>query len=220
MIYKVTDLARDVRVVLDMNSLSTPLADFGDTDTLLVDEIIRSKLVDGVRMACLEAPVYMLGPGHTFVDTIGWHNKIGVGSGRVLLPTDFLRLITFKMSDWERAVTTPIGEDDEEYAMQHSKYGGVKGNPEDPVVAIVQYADGLCLEFFSCKAGESVKVSRARYLKDPSISTPEDGGEEGVDIPEMLHRSAVYYIAALVAEALGNNDLAAALRETGKTLFN
>lgn len=218
MVYKISDILRDVRIAIDENATSDTLVNLSDIDALTLDEIIRSKIEDGVRMVCLAAPVVMLGSGDTFVETIGWHKEIGIGSGRVILPKDFLRLITFKMSDWSHAVNTPISEDDPLYLVQTSKFKGVKGTPEMPVVALVQYADGLSLEFYSCKAGKDVELQRARYLKDPKITT--NNGVDGIEIPQLLERACIYYIASLATTEVGAAEKATSLQETAKQFMS
>ena len=47
--YKVEDFIREVRIALDRNMSSDALAALGDTDTLALDDIIRSKVMDSVR---------------------------------------------------------------------------------------------------------------------------------------------------------------------------
>lgn len=123
-----------------------------------------------------------------------------------------MRLITFKMSDWERAVTVPIAETDPRYELQSSRYAGIRGTPQKPVVAIVSEPTGLVLEFWSCTGGEEVKLQRGRYLPIPRIK------EEGIEICEKLRSAVVAQTASLVAQATGDTALAAALRDEAAAL--
>lgn len=202
MVYNVTDIKKEVKVVLDKNMSSTPLIDIGDIDALTIDEIIESKIVDAVRVVESNAPAYMLDKGKPFADSIGWDAEKGTGSGYVPLPDDFLRLISFQMSDWHRPVTEAITEESPQYAMQKSRFCGIKGNPEKPVAAITKWPIGLVLEFYSCTGGPSVAVKRARYISLPSIITTETGIRQ-IEICEKLKSAAIYYCAYLAAITLG-----------------
>ena len=144
--YSVEELVKEVRVALDENATSEQLRGFGDSETLTLDAIIESKIEGAAKVIELNAPFHLLDGGEGFCDSenpsadnsVAWASgEVGIGYGIAKLPDDFLRLVSFKMSDWDYAVTTAITEDDPRYAMQHSRYGGIKGNPQRPVVAVV-----------------------------------------------------------------------------------
>lgn len=200
--YTVEELKREVRVALDQNKSSEPLSALGDIDTLTLDEIIESKLETAARMVELSAPYYLLGKGKVLDGGVSWMGRAGEGPGYMALPDDFLRLVTFQMSDWRRAVTEVITEDDPRYAMQYSRYPGIKGNPQKPVAAIVKHPMGLVLEFYSCTAGTGVKIKRATYIPIPKIY----GGK--ISISEKLKPAVVYQSAVLTALTI--NDTASA----------
>ena len=81
MVVQADDMARDVRIAVDMNHESAPLFAEGDSDTLGFDEIIRAKLADAIRMVEMEAPLWMLEQGHQFGEGVTW-----VGAARGGLP--------------------------------------------------------------------------------------------------------------------------------------
>ena len=87
----------------------------------------------------------------------------------MILPSDFMRLVAFRMSDWKRTIFDPIKETDPEYGKQSSKWKGICGSPEKPVVAIVHRSEGKVLEFFSCKDNPSVYVLHHRGFSNPSF---------------------------------------------------
>ena len=203
--YNVSDLKRDVRVTLDLNKTSTALANLGDVDTLSLDDIIESKIAPAARIVETAAPVYLLDEGEPFGESIGWDSEPGYGSGYVVLPRDFMRLVSFRMSDWDRAVTAAITEDDPLYAQQRSRYVGIRGCPERPVVAIVNRPVGMVLEFYSCTGGPDVFLRRARYLPYPKII----GG--AIEICEKLKDAVVCYAGYMSALTVGEGDLAAQL---------
>ncbi len=216
MTYKVDDLKRDIRVAIDQNADSSPLlnAGVGDIDTLTMEQIIESKIVDAVRIVTAAAPHYLLDSGKDFTTDICWDSRTGVGSGHVCLPADFLRLVSFKMSDWERAATLAITEEHPLYAQQSSRYAGIRGNTQRPVVAVVMRPKGQVLEFYSCAAGEGVCIDMARYIAMPQIvkRVVDDTTVSEIDIPEKLKDAAVYYAAYLVALSTGQVDVATAMQ--------
>ena len=88
MIVQAEDMAKAVRVAIDMNHNSTPLLADEDVDTESFDEIIYAKLCDAVRMVEMEAPLNLLEQGHLFGDAVTW---LDGGKGWILLPDDFMR---------------------------------------------------------------------------------------------------------------------------------
>lgn len=208
MIYKIEEVLRDVRVVLDRNNISTPLIVEGDINTLSLNAIIKSKIVEAARRVEAEAPAHLLEGGHNFGDAVYWSKD---GAGWVLLPDDFMRLIMFEMSDWEQPVYNAISENNAEYALQHSRYKGLRGTPQKPVCAIVFRPEGRALEFYSCK-DETALVTRAAYLPYPTMDD-----DTGVDLCERCYTAILYQTAALVAATFGDNDKSAAMTELSKT---
>lgn len=201
-------MARAVKVAIDMNRGDEPLIMEGDTDTLTLDEIIYAKLADAVRMVEMEAPLTMLESGHDF----GEHDTyIGEdGKGFIILPDDFMRLISFRMSDWTRTIYEAITESDPQYALQSSRFKGICGNPEKPVVAVVRRSEGKVLEFYSCR-DNAATVAQATYLPIPKID--RDGG---IDVAEDCYRAAVYRAASLALASVGD-QLSTSMLEISKS---
>lgn len=211
MIVKAEYMVRAVRVAIDMNREDTSLLDDGDADTLDLDTIIYAKLADAVRMVETEAPAIMLESGHDFGNNYVFLGEDG--KGFIVLPHDFMRLIAFRMSDWKRTAFDAISETDPQYALQSSKWKGICGNPEKPVVAIVRRSEGKVLEFYSCRDNQA-GVTQATYLPIPKIDM--DGG---IDIAEDCYRSCVYRAAALALGSVGDK-LSATMLEMSKSLLN
>jgi len=213
MIYTVDELKREIRVALDMNNSSTPLSELGDVDTLTLEDVIESKIADAARVVESIAPMPLLDTGEAFAVSIGWDSAIGYGSGHIRLPDDFLRLISFQMSDWDYAVTEAITETSPLYSRQHSRFPGIRGCPQKPVVAIIMQPIGLVMEFFSCTGGNGVYVKRARYIPIPKI---EDGN---IKICEKLKPAVVYYAAYMTALTIGEAEQANTLLAMSKELM-
>lgn len=207
-VYRIEEMTRAVRLVLDQNMESEALEGIGDVDTLALNDIIGSKIAEAVKRVHSQAPYYLLDGGNNFGDEVYWR---GDCSGWVLLPEDFMRFVVFEMSDWERAVYHAISEDDPEYELQRSRFKGVRGTAQKPVCAIAFRPEGRVLEFYSCKS-EQAQVAKAVYLPYPAIDR-----YGGIEVCERCHDAAVYMAASLVATAYGENDKAATLAELSKT---
>lgn len=209
MIVQAEEMSKDVRVVVDMNRSSAPLLDEEDIDTVSFDEIIYSRLCDAVRMVEMEAPLNLLEQGHLFGESVTWLED---GKGWTLLPSDFMRLVAFKMSDWRYPVSEAITQDDPRYSRQWSKWKGVCGNSERPVVALVNRAEGRVLEFFSCR-DDTATVDQAVYVPIPQID--EDGC---IDVSERCYQAAVYRAAALALASVGD-QLSTTMIELSKSML-
>lgn len=210
MIVQAEKMAKDVRIAVDMNHESTPLLLEDDVDTVSFNDIIYAKLTDAVRMVEMEAPLHLLEQGHQFGENIVWSDG---GKGWLILPDDFMRLVVFKMSDWHHSVSEAITQDDPKYSRQWSKWKGICGNPEKPVVAIVNRAEGNVLEFFSCN-DDTATVEQAVYIPLPRIDL--DGG---IDVSEKCYKAAVYRAGALALSSIGD-QLATTMVELSKSLLD
>lgn len=208
--YKIEGVVSDVRVALDENEITKNLIE--DTDTLMLDDIIRQKLLDAIRSVSVSAPANLLydAPALELEGSITWTDSEGVFDGTIKLPSDFLRLVVFKMDDWSVPVFNPISDSSALYYQQKSKWKGVRGNYQRPVVAVVHSDDGVGLEFFGSISAEA-EVEKAKYIKEPSIAVDE------VEICQRLYDSVVYYTAGLTAMTQGEANLATQLFDISKS---
>lgn len=207
--YPVEKIQKDVRVALDQNMSSEALTEIGDVDTLAFDEIIRSKILEGVKRVHSSAPVYLLSGSKSFAGEITWK---AMESGEIELPDDFMRFVAFEMSDWSRAVFAAISSDDDEYLRQSSKYKGIRGTAERPVCVLTIGNDGKrVLEFYSCKS-EDATIERALYLPYPTHSS--DGT---IEICERCYDALIYTIAGLVTSTLGASEISNVCNELAKS---
>ncbi len=206
-------MSRRVRLLLDMNEEDSQLLEDEDSETLTLDEIIRSRLETAARIVELNADHHLLDGGTALSGSMTFDKAIGKGRGRMALPDDFLRLVTFKMSDWRRAVTEAIPEEDPRYDLQSSRHAGIRGTPERPVCALIQEPSGLTLEFWSCTGGSTVTLQRGRYLKKPKIAG------DNIDICEKLYDAIVAKAASLTAATLGETARAELLEREAAELM-
>lgn len=207
MLYSVDAIRAMVRKSMDENEVSTALIkQNADTDTLSLNDIIEQKIEQAARLVQEMAPRKLLDEGEPFSDTaISWDGEPGYGSGYVSLPADYQRLCTFRMSDWHRPVNEAIAEGDAAYAIQSSRYKGVRGGPWKPVCAVATRIAGRILEFYSCDSGEGAYVSVARYYPYPSI---KDGK---IRICKDLLHPTIEYAAGLASIAIGEETHGTAL---------
>lgn len=207
-VYQLDRIAEDVRIALDQNMASETLVGIGDVDTLALNDIIKSKVVEAVKRIHSEAPSYLLDGGYNFGDAVYWMEH---ESGWVLLPEDFMRFVVFEMDDWARPVFTCANTDDPEYEKQHSRFKGVRGTARHPVCFIAIRPEGRVLEFYSCKS-EKAMVSRAVYLPYPKVDC--DGA---VEICRRCYNAVVYTIAALVSATFGDTEKSKVFTELAKS---
>lgn len=223
MIFQVSNIIRDVRIALDLNKVSTALEEIGDVDTLSLNDIIQSKIVEAVKRVHSTAPVYLLDHsnssdiggeveeqnGTTFINNgITWNDD---HSGYILLPDNFMRFIVFQMSDWERPVYSVIDAiNDPNYALQSSRIAALKGTPQRPKCAITIRNQGRALEFYTCKSEEAT-IKIASYMPYPSIES------NAIDICKRCYSAVVYTIASLTSITLGYADKASAYNELAQS---
>ena len=211
MIYQILNIQRDVRGCLDENRVDTSLLSVGDADTLRFDEVVESKIVEAVDRVHQQAPYWLLHQGHNLSGSgINWYGDTDT-AGWLLLPSDFLRLVVFEMSDWERPVYATISTLDPEYAKQKSRIKGIRGTAERPVVAIGVLPTGKVLEFYACK-NRSATLTKGVYV--PYAAVDVNGG---VDISERCYPAVVYTVAALALVSCGEAERAKLFFELAKT---
>lgn len=208
MVYRVADIIHDVHIAIDQNEESLPLLTDGDPDALTLDELIQSKIAESVDTVHAAAPAHLLERGHNLDTAVYWHE---LESGHIILPRDFLRLVVFRMDDWEQPVHKPITTDDPLFARQHSRIKALRGTPQRPVVVINTRPEGNVLEFYSCKTRDA-QPSQAVYIPRAVI---DDHG--GIDISQRCYPAVVHTIAAHTLLACGEQEKAATHLELSKT---
>jgi len=219
MIFQTDRIISDVRVTLDQNRVDTALLTGGDEDTLRLDELIESKIVEAVRRVHSAAPYHLL-DSSTMTTNVLWESENQCGY--TVLPDDFLRLVVFKMSDWEIPVYQPISALDPLYAKQRSRFKGLRGTAQRPVVAIVrkviQGSPHKVLEFYSSKTTEAL-VELSEYMPIPTITTRtiSDTTVNVIDISQRCYDAVVYTDAALVLASMGEAENATRYFELAKT---
>lgn len=208
----IAEITKSVKIAIDENdSAGSNSILVADPDQLQLDELIRYKIVDAVRYIHQVAPSHMLdGIALTTSATATQSGKTTIS-----LPSDFMRLVIFKMSGWTRPITVPISDTSPMYAMQHSKYTGIKGGPEKPVAAITSVAGNKVLEAFSSTMGD--EVEKLVYLPIPAIVEASPAGpNDTISICNQLLTPVIYQCAGLVAMTY-KDELAKSLFEIAQS---
>jgi uncharacterized protein (TIGR02145 family) len=138
-----------------------------------LDLLISALLDEASKNTLMMAPFHVLEPtiSETTTGTADIVDELGE-TGYVELPENFLRLISFKMEEWERPVNIPILNTTMEYFMQKNKY--VRGGVSKPAVAL------------------SWKYARERIITEHPAETVDhpavtvDHPAETVDHPEIV----------------------------------
>lgn len=218
--YDVSDLLYRIRLALD-ESPSPLLTLPDDADNVDLDQMIRLKLLDAAQQVHMSAPAGMVDGEPLGVSP----QRNQDGSGQVVLPEDFMRLVIFQMRGWKRPVTVPIGDDHPDYILQKNRY--VRGGPDKPVCALTVGKDGRkVLEYYSVPDGEEHVIEKGIYLPWPQIVTsirlnPAGGQEqtEWLALCPRLSTAVVYMSAGLVCTALGDMSRADYLMNLSKTYW-
>lgn len=207
MIYQLADIVRDVKVAMDENGNDDALVLEGDVDTLSLDAIIKSKILEAARLVLASAPAVLLDNAKPMYNGIHW---LSDESGRIYLPDDYYRIVVFQMDDWKVPVLNVITAEDVRYAQQHSPVKGLHGNPARPVVALVPTHTGMAMEFFGSKS-RGAKIKQSLYLPEPAFD--RDGG---LDVAERCYNGIVYLAAALTCTSIGRADMSQVLVQLSK----
>lgn len=194
--YAVSDLVKEVKVLLDRNQESAGLLAPSDSDTLSQAELIESKIVDAARIILSDAPDV---EGTSCKNAVTWTDSNGYYVGKMVLPTDMLRILSVKAEGWNRPAEI-ISESDDAYRYQNCKYG-VRGNPERPIAVIVHTANGKSIELYTSKKKDATLAFI--YVQVPSITT-----EQKISLPSVLKDSILYMAGYLTCISLGDTDTA------------
>ena len=206
--YAVSDLVKEVKVLLDRNQESAGLLAPSDSDTLSQAELIESKIVDAARIILSDAPDDMV-EGTSSTNNVTWTDSNGYYVGNMVLPTDILRILSVKADGWNRPAEI-ISESDDAYKYQNCKYG-VRGNPERPIAAIVHTANGKSIELYTSKKNDATLAFI--YVQVPSITT-----EQKISLPSVLKDSILYMAGYLTCVSLGDTDTASGLLGVARKL--
>jgi hypothetical protein len=167
---------------------------------------IDTFLDQAAKLIVKVVPVRALGEGQDIRDLSGVRLisfKDGVGC--IQLPDNFIRLVSFSVSDWEHTVTEALDESSPRYIQQYNST--LRGTPCRPVVFLTQ--GGTCLEFYSTNLDQfsmSGDLDKAHCIAFDSVDDK---------YPSKLADITAWKTAELVLSAM--NDVQAAQLCQAKT---
>ncbi len=194
MIYSVDRIISMVKTAMGRSNMPRPLIGAMDPDAVSLDSRISANIEQAVCDTYADTPTAMLATeAKTFHDRdVYWHTPKGkLYSGHVLLPDDFMRLVSFEMSDWNHSVFDALNGESPQYALTRSRFPGICGSPHKPVAAIVNMPEGKALEFFSCGSADS-QISAASYIAMPRFDT-----NGGIDIAANCISAVISRLSAM-----------------------
>ena len=217
-----SEFKREVRICIDQNMSSQKLAALEDVDTLSLEDIIEDKVYDAALSVVRNAPLRMLGDlaksltGELKISSCRPHK------GTMNLPTDFERIVRFKMKSWHYPVFETLPPFTYLYSQANSGFN-VFGTKDRPVLFIVPSTDegsNLRLEIY-CAGGKNDELDECLYVEKPYIHHFLDGDVSTWDIllGNDLYRPTIYYTAYLVALAIKDDNAAEKLLAIAKDLL-
>lgn len=189
---KVTEIEKRVIALLDENSdILEERTVYGD-ESAEVKFLIRQLLPDAARAVLSEAAL-------TDIDEVSSIDSPAInfgsdGRGVMTLPDDYLRLVSFRMSDWTRSVSTPMDTTGDVYALRCSNR--MLSRLKSPGVAVIHSKGGRTLEIFGSSSGATVAL--ALYIATPVI---DDGY---ISLPSALVSTVEKRTAEMVREVIEN----------------
>ena len=122
----------------------------------------------------------------------------------LVLPNDFMRLVTLQMSDWSRPIQTLVNEDSAEYRKQRNRF--LRGTNTKPIGALVHQNGIAMAELYSCTSNMATMMF-GQYVPEPSAFSYNN--DSYVNVCEPLKFPCLNQITANVLRGIGRTQEAA-----------
>lgn len=166
-----------------------------------VDTFADCLLDECAREILMCAPAFRLSPETGLAQAV----DDGEGTGHVVLPEGYLRLLEFKMKEWRRPVNAVAVAGSDVALRQHSPF--TRGGCCKPV-CVFGHRDGKpVLEYYTVRGDHTVE--RFSYVRD----VPAE------DIPVELQDALAWWCASRLLEITGRAAAAQTAYERGKNLL-
>lgn len=186
-----TALINQVKSKIDELSPSTAMiVDVGQEDSKPIDTIIGDLLDESAKEVLLKAPIHRLPATSSANAATADAGDSTIGT--IDVPTDFLRLVELKMTQWKRPVTELQQQGSKIAERQYNKY--LRGGTVKPVAVLSHRATKLVIEYFSVETVHTVE--RFLYIK-------KDVAE---NIPEILQDALCWICASRVLSVFGKTE--------------
>lgn len=194
MTYTFERIIADVRALLGENRRCVALLGVGDSDTLSLDEMICGSISAAATAVASAAPREMLGEPTEWADETTAVEPDGDFCGIVALPDNFMRLASFRLEGWKRAVISPLPEGSvlAQIAVS-SPFPVMIADNTRPFAEIISRPDGYALRFFSAVPACEACVAQALYWPLPLV-----GSHDSIDFPFRLYPALVEALAQQV----------------------
>lgn len=190
MTFEIKEIVKKVLHLLDENEeILQEKIEFGIAGTNLA-ELIPDIVLEVAPQCILEADTQNLNESIEADVEVEWE---GPGRGRVLLPNDFLRLVSFRMSDWKRSLTRFMDYGSEAYQLRFFPAKGRAGIRKSPAAAICREGTHAWLEFIG-STDPGAYAERFSYIPRPEISQDGHIWLPQSLLPEIVRASANYLL--------------------------
>lgn len=153
---------------------------------------IKEMLNDATNRLLITAPLRLFKNPTDFKTNVITVNADG--SGSVILPNNFIRIISFKMNEWQRAITSVSDCHSAEYQKQFNKI--TRGGISKPKAFI----KGDKLEYFSLPSNATHNIIEAKCLCKMDA--------DDVNFPELLINPLLWLTASLIFDITNEHDKA------------
>ena len=203
----IDDIISAVRFCIDEEATNgASFANAASGDDTRMNNIIKNKIGDALRWVCLYAPAELLGGSDESVSTgilvdesptptAAYDNK----AGKITLSENFIKLSRVRVSDWHRAVKTPLLEDSDEYLQVHDT-NGAEATVDRPQASLMN------TKTKKVEVWPGTGTFTLTYIK--ALSTSDLGNLNNdsteVGIPTQVETSFIYYLAYLLLTAYGD----------------
>lgn len=178
------------------------------------DLLVNSQMDEATKDVCLSAPLTVLVPAAFDGTAVPFSS--GDKTGYIELPASFLRLSSFKMTDWKTDVTIPITPQDPKYKKQ--KYSATRGGTNKPVAVLNWKNIGTptptpkrILEYYSVSSNNTI---------DKLLYIPEMNAEYFISINPNLLDALAWQCASKVMQITGMTDAAKLAQERVSQAYN
>lgn len=144
------------------------IVNVGVENTKPYDSIIDELLDESALEILLKAPFYRLTISSGNVSPVKDSTDNHIGT--ITLPTDFLRLVSFRMKEWQQPVTSFAIQGDEVAQKQANKH--IRGGVAKPVAVLSKSNSGYVATYYSVQSSHELK--EFLYIKKDTAENMAD----------------------------------------------
>lgn len=171
-------------------------------------EVGSSPFVDALLDSCVEnfylmMPVHVLPATDFSSNTVVTVDSDEVKVNRIQLPEDFIKLISFRCEDWNRAASKALAEGTQQHYKQYHAWT-FGGNSRPEVAIVVDTTYGRCIEYYnynSTTASTTITLALCAVKGDVE------------DIPDNLIDAFAWYVASVTFQSMNEMDSSKAALE-------